>query len=108
MNRVPMSEALKLMHPDVHYRIREAIIRYDAKGVIIFENQNFSSHEFGRRTAVIYGPKCTYKTPEDAEGQWLNDLPSQRQYPRCYAAIDGPGLPPGENNIVVANTRRTQ
>lgn len=58
------------------------LAREDVDGMIVFENLQMDSSAFGRRTAMIYGPGCTYKKPEDCEGQHLNDLPSQRQYPQ--------------------------
>jgi len=33
------------------------------------------------------GPNCTYKTSADTDGKWLNDLPSQRQYPTMVAEV---------------------
>ncbi len=58
------------------------LARKDVDGMVVFENIQMDSSAFGRRTSMIYGSGCTYKKPEDCEGQHLNDLPSQRQYPQ--------------------------
>lgn len=69
--------------PEVHAKIEALLKRSDVDGAILFENTNLSSSACGERTAVIFGPGCTYKSAGSAEGKWLNDLPSQRQYPRA-------------------------
>jgi hypothetical protein len=55
------------------------IARADVDGLILYVNIQMDSSSFGRKQAMVYGPGCTFKTPDDAPG-WLNDLPSQRQY----------------------------
>lgn len=76
-------EFLAQFDPEVHPRINALLERPDVHGLILFENPNFDSSAFGERTAVIFGPGCTYKSAGEVEGKWLNDLPSQRQYPRA-------------------------
>lgn len=81
-------ELLELFDPSVHAVIETSLKRYsDAVGIVVFENQDFSSSRFGDRTACLVGPSNTYKTPQECEGKWLNDLPSQRQYPTYYWMI---------------------
>ena len=60
-----------------------------ATHAVLFVNQDFSSPEFGRWTVMAIGPNQTYKTTADVEGSWLNDLPSQRQYPIAYTDLKG-------------------
>lgn len=52
--------------------------------LVVFENQQFDSSSFGLQTCVLVGPAYTYKTLAQVESSWLNDLPSQRQYPTYY------------------------
>jgi hypothetical protein len=70
--------------PEVHDRLRRVASKEQVTCLVLFENQMFDSSEFGRRTAVMIGPPFTYKKLSDVEGGWLNDLPSQRQYPVAY------------------------
>lgn len=70
-------------------RVLENVRRYAATHVILFENQQFDSSEFGRRTYATVGPNNTYKDVESAGKSWLYDLPSQRQYPIRYAEVPG-------------------
>jgi hypothetical protein len=55
---------------------------------VLFENQDFCSSRFGARTVVCVGPGCTYRTPEECEGKWLHDLPSQRQYAAAWCEVE--------------------
>ncbi len=69
----------------VHDQLRDKLLKPGVDGLVMFENVAFDSSQCGRRTAVVFGPKCELlKSREDAEGKWLNDLPSQRQYPQNY------------------------
>ena len=65
--------------------IRQAMEANRADGVILLENQQMDSSHLGEQSCLTYGPECTYRTPEEIEGKWLHDLPSQRQYPVAYA-----------------------
>jgi len=87
MKEVTFEEFLKMFDERVHGAIRRAIDIHDAEGFIVFENQAMDSSHLGERTAVVFGPTCTYKSPEEAEGRWLNDLPSQRQYPVAWTKV---------------------
>jgi hypothetical protein len=85
MKKVAMSAQLEGYGGKPLEQINALLDRDDVDGLISFENQQMDSSSFGVRTQVAYGPGCTYKKPEDVEGKWLNDLPSQRQYPVSYA-----------------------
>jgi hypothetical protein len=52
--------------------------------LVLFQNVDFTSSDFGSSTIVAIGPNRTYKTLAEVFGKWLNDLPSQRQYPIAY------------------------
>lgn len=56
----------------------------DAVALVRFENLAFDSSQYGRATVVVVGPSNTFKSVEGCAGKWLNDLPSQRQYPVAY------------------------
>lgn len=87
MREVSLKEILDKMDPSVHQQILDGVKVQQATHVVLFENVDMSSSRIGERTVVFVGPKNTYKTPEECEGKWLNDLPSQRQYPQEYARV---------------------
>jgi hypothetical protein len=68
----------------VHSQIADRVKRYGASAVVLFENEDFSSSQFGQRTALVVGPQNTYTSVEACEGKHLNDLPSQRQYAKVW------------------------
>lgn len=87
MKGMDFEDLLALFEPSVRTAIRAAALSCDATHVVCFEDLDVCSSELGKRTAVCMGPTCTYKSPEDTGGKWLNDLPCRRQYPRVYAAV---------------------
>jgi len=84
MKQLTLDEFLARFDPEVHEKLRAAASKESVTHLVLFENQMFDSSQFGRRTAVLIGPPFTYKKLSDIEGGWLNDLPSQRQYPVAY------------------------
>jgi hypothetical protein len=84
MKQVNAQEFLALFDESVHQAIAANLTRHKSVAVVCFENQMFDSSAFGARSALGIGPNNTYKTVEACEGQWLNDLPSQRQYAQCW------------------------
>ena len=81
-------EFLELFDPSIHQTIIDKCKEYKADYVVCFENQDLSSSECGRRTAMPVGENNTYKTLAKVKGKWLNDLPSQRQYAAYYISSD--------------------
>jgi hypothetical protein len=75
-------ELLDMFDPEVRDRLLALAYKPGIKGLIVFENLMMDSSAFGSRTAVAFGPSCTYQKPDDVVGKWLNDLPSQRQHPQ--------------------------
>jgi len=71
---------------DAAPEICEAVDRWLDAGftVVKFQNVTFDSSQFGATSFLKIGGGCTYETLEAIEGQHLNDLPSQRQYPQEY------------------------
>ena len=82
VRRVDLATFLESFDPSVHERIGALLDRDGVSAVVCFENVCMDSSALGERTALIVGPSCTYKNVDACEGQWLNDLPSQRQYPQ--------------------------
>lgn len=82
-----MEAFLEEFDPEVWPDIKEAAARYDATHVVMARCEDLWSSQRGRKTAMVVGPNNTYKTPEDCEGRWINDLPSQRQYFVKYARV---------------------
>jgi hypothetical protein len=84
MAEMTKNEFLELFEPEVHDDLIAALERYpDAEGLVCFENLQMDSSSCGERTAVVVGPSNTF-TLEKARTGHLNDLPSQRQYPRSF------------------------
>lgn len=87
IKEVSKAEFLALFDLSVHDKIEQSIVLNRAVAVVCFENPTMDSSAFGSRTALCVGPGCTYKTPEEVDGKWLNDLPSQRQYPTAFFRV---------------------
>lgn len=67
--------------------LQEALQRkLDAIGLVLFENRQMDSSNYGRTTCMLIGPTNTYKSAEDCEGKYLNDAPSQRQHPVAWVS----------------------
>lgn len=62
----------------------------DVEGVLFFRNPDMWSSSLGASSILPYGPKNTFKGADvaamkiNAMKYWLNNLPSQRQYPEWY------------------------
>ena len=62
----------------------------NATHLVLFQNVAFDSSAFGRQSLLfVGGPDNTYKSVAETEGVWLNDLPSQRQYPQTFSTLPG-------------------
>lgn len=84
MKELTWQELLDLFDDTVHDALQKLRDSDGVDGLVVFENVNLSSSAIGKRTALAYGPDCTYHELDDVEGKYLNDLPSQRQEPRYY------------------------
>lgn len=80
-------EFLGKFDPTVHARIIELAKTPDAIALAVFENITFDSSLFGQRTAYVVGPNNTFKTLEQIDGKWVNDLPSQRMHATSYVTV---------------------
>lgn len=87
MKRISFEALLSEFDESVRPVIPARAQKLGATHVVVFENLDFCSSQLGKKTAVMVGPSCTYTSPEMCEGKWLNDLPSQRQYPTAYAEV---------------------
>lgn len=54
--------------------------------IVVFENINLDASQGGRKTAVVVGPSCTYKSLDDVRDKHLGSAPSDHQYPVYYWA----------------------
>lgn len=70
-------------------KVREWVKTPGVAGVVLFRNQDMWASGRGKSSCVVVGPDKTYKTVEECEGKWLNDLPSQRQYAECFVRAEG-------------------
>lgn len=87
MIEMTYDELLEQFHENVHQQIKESVERNRGTHVVMAVNQQLDSSRCGEKTAMCVGPDCTYKTPDECEGKWLNDLPSQRQYFTHFAEV---------------------
>ena len=82
MREITWAQLLGMFSEDTHAPLTETMKRWPtAEGMIVFECLDMSSSRLGERSAMPYGPDNTIKALDDVKGKWLNDLPSQRQYP---------------------------
>ena len=81
---VTREQFMELFAENVRPVFNRNLDRPDVLGIVCYENLQMDSSAFGQRTAMIYGPKCSYKTLETTLAGHLDDLPSQRQYPTAY------------------------
>lgn len=79
-----------------------------ADAIVVFENCNFDSFRFGERVALPVGPGFTLGRVEDAEGRWINDLPSQRMYARYVYYNREPRSEVGQIQVKIAPDVDTQ
>lgn len=75
--------------------IEDRIRRYSPTHLVLFRNLQVDSSAFGQAQILAVGPRNTHKTLDELEGGWLNDLPSQRQYPTHFCVVRE-GSPAGE------------
>jgi hypothetical protein len=87
LKELKRDEFMAQFDESIHEAIDATAKRMEATHVVCFENVAFDSSRFGDRSALCVGPNNTYKSPDDCEGKWLNDLPSQRQYPQNYMSV---------------------
>ena len=83
--QVSWDTLLQAFNPELEPVLFERMDRFTADGVVLFENVCLDSSSLGAQTCLVYGAHCTWKTPEETHGKWINDLPSRRMYPQCYA-----------------------
>lgn len=85
MNRIGFDELLGKFDSDIHERLRTLINQEGVAALVVFENHQMDSSSFGARSAIAVGPGCSHHSVSSVKKLWLNDLPSQRQYPVAYA-----------------------
>jgi hypothetical protein len=61
--------------------------RPETTHLVYFENTVLDSSHLGESSVLAIGPRHTYQSLTDVEGKWLNDLPSQRQYPQFWCDV---------------------
>lgn len=84
MKKLSWQEFVGQFDLSTHKQLEEQRRKPGVVALVCAENHMFESSCFGRRSALIVGPDCTYKSVESCEGKWLYDLPSQRQYFQNY------------------------
>ena len=84
MQELKLEALIAMFDSSVRARIEELAADPETTGLVVFENQQMDSSHFGDRSVMCVGPNRTYKTVEECEGRWLNDLPSQRKYATAF------------------------
>jgi hypothetical protein len=78
MKEITKEDFLALFDPDTHEAIEMAAKHTQATHLVALRNHVLDSSRLGELTCLCVGPTCTYKTPEDLEGEIVmtNGLPS--------------------------------
>ena len=84
LSQISLGQMLALMEESVRNRVLALARNPGTTQLVFFENQMLDSSSRGQSTVLAIGPSCTYKTIAEVAGKWLNDLPSQRQYPQFW------------------------
>jgi hypothetical protein len=84
LRQVTLDELLKDFSPEGREKVLRSARHTNADALVLFENVQMDSSQFGSQSVLCVGPTCTYKSVQETDGRWLNDLPSQRQYPRAW------------------------
>jgi len=86
--QVTAAEFFSRLYPSVWTAVKDRLRKFPtATHLVLFENPDLRSSELGSRTCAVVGPDNTFKSPQDCVGKWLNDLPSQRQYPVAWVTV---------------------
>ena len=88
MTEITFLELLAKVSPECAAKVKGRIGPQGATHVVLFVNQALDSSAFGESSVLLVGgPDHTAICPEDCEGQHLNELPSQWQYPTHFAKV---------------------
>ncbi len=90
MNKITLTQLLEMFDPEFHDRIRANYEKPGVSALVVYENQDFCSSQFGARSALIVGPTCTYTTVEEAgKARMHTELASTQQIAVAYCEKDG-------------------
>jgi len=87
LTEITLSELYKMFHKSVHSDLDAKIVKTRAEYVVVFENLQMDSSNFGHRSALMIGAQCENKTIDDIRERRLGDVPSRFQYPVHYAKV---------------------
>jgi hypothetical protein len=82
LSQISLGQMLALMDERVRDRMMALAHKPGTTQLVFFENQMLDSSHCGESSIVAIGPDHTYKSVAEVQGQWLHDLPSQRQHPQ--------------------------
>jgi len=82
LKKLSWADFVALFDSEVHEELANS--RRMGTALVLFENMDMCSSKLGARTALRVGPGCSCADLDKAAQIWLNDLPSQRQYPCSY------------------------
>jgi hypothetical protein len=72
------------LHESIHEAIRERLKAGSCNGAVMFENLSDGAPEFGKRTAIFFGPGCTMCELQDVADLRLGDEPKEWMHPIRY------------------------
>lgn len=82
------TDFLALFDQSVHDTIRTNRSKPGVEAVVCFEVLQMDSSSFGKRSALIMGPGCSYLLSEIEKGCRLGDVPSRFQYPTAMWRVE--------------------
>jgi hypothetical protein len=89
LSQISLGQLLALMDERVRDRVLALARKRGTTHLVFFENNLLDSSHLDESSVVAVGPTNTFKSLSEIEGKWLNDLPSQRQYPQFWCEVNG-------------------
>jgi hypothetical protein len=73
LEMVTYKEFLELFSDEAQPKMRALFMKPEVRAVVVFENDNEDSSEYGSKTAVKIGPTCKVKSIQAVEGTFIGD-----------------------------------
>ena len=88
LKRITLEDLFGLFDPEIHKQIQTLHDKPNALGLVVYENLQMDSSQFGARAVLVVGPGFSTPSIEIASKNRLGDVPSRFQYPTKYVAPD--------------------
>lgn len=96
LKQITLQEMLDSMHESTHGRIRGLFSNKASEALVVFENLDANSSEFGARTVLAVGPDLDIKKVEDCDGKHLFGDPGRQQAPVAFCPASTVEAAPAE------------